>query len=250
MFMATFPAGRTSDAEAYDLDFEESSRLFAYVGADPINFVDPLGLQAEGPAEPPPEPPPIVVTGSRCPAGWTCYDPGFGFQTLQSVSTGEIVVTASRGGGGRGRRSTGRSVIEILANKVACSIESFSIGGDFALGLGPVLRGSGGLQWNQHTGRVSWYRSLGVGYGVALSGGLLSGSGSTGERRSGYSYMDTAQGGAALVLGGSRSVNGPDGELGFQVSAGARAGFEISRTENKTHTYIPPEEDQHVPGGN
>lgn len=41
---------------------------YAYVGNDPVNLVDPLGLDEDDP--------PIVVTGSRCPSGWTCYSPG------------------------------------------------------------------------------------------------------------------------------------------------------------------------------
>lgn len=132
-----------------------------------------------------------------------------------------------------------RNSITRLARAVACSLKSFSLGGDFALGFGPLLRGSAGVQWNQRTGRVSWYRSLGVGYGAAFSGGLFSGSGSTGQRQRGYSRVDTVQGGAALVFGGSRPVGNADSEIGFQVSAGARAGFEASRTENKTRTgYI------------
>jgi len=39
--------------------------IYGYVGNDPVNFVDPLGLQDEGT---------ITVTGNPCPQGWTCRD--------------------------------------------------------------------------------------------------------------------------------------------------------------------------------
>jgi RHS repeat-associated protein len=69
------------------IGFGGGMNLYAYVRADPVNLIDPSGLVDEGPQ------PPIVVTGSRCPEGWSCYYPDHnqGFATLGRTdpTTGE-----------------------------------------------------------------------------------------------------------------------------------------------------------------
>lgn len=100
-----------------------------------------------------------------------------------------------------------------------------------AFGVGPVLRGSAGLQWNQHTGQASWYGSIGVGYGAALIAGL-GGAMSNQERTTGYGKTDNAQ----LALGGRLSISHSGKETAIQGSAGPQIGAELSKTENVTKT--------------
>ena len=146
------------------IGYEAGPNLYAYVVNDPVNWIDPLGLCPFGQIR--------VRTGGGSVSG----DHGnvtISVNTicmpLDTIFRTQLPPPAARRSGPATR---GNGPLERLARRVVCSIESFSLGGDFAFGVGPVLRGSAGLQWNQHTGRVSWYRSVGVGYGAAFAAGF------------------------------------------------------------------------------
>lgn len=77
--------------QADPLGYEDSTNLYAYVGGDPVNSTDPMGLQAcrqtQGNSIDPvtgKSDGPILPGGSSdcnfCPRGWECHTPGpFGF---------------------------------------------------------------------------------------------------------------------------------------------------------------------------
>jgi RHS repeat-associated protein len=75
------------------IGYGDGLNLYNYVGSDPVNFSDPSGLTVTNP--------PIVITGSRCPSGWSCYSNiGSIYDTLGRTNPGtgdqEIVVTGRR----------------------------------------------------------------------------------------------------------------------------------------------------------
>lgn len=203
------------------IGYEAGPNLYAYVVNDPVNWIDPLGLCPFGQIR--------VRTGGGSVSG----DHGnvtISVNTicmpLDTIFRTQLPPPAARRSGPATR---GNGPLERLARRVVCSIESFSLGGDFAFGVGPVLRGSAGLQWNQHTGRVSWYRSVGVGYGAAFAAGL-GGAMSNHERTRGYSRTTNAQ----IAIGGGLSGSYSPPDVSVQVSLGPKVALELSKTENVT----------------
>jgi hypothetical protein len=148
---------------------DDELSICSYVGADPVNFVDPLGLKKDKPKPPPPLPgeiPGATVTGDRCRAIDGCRvlvgePPSLPNPIpLPPIDRGddtgeEIVVTANR-------------CAAALSEPGPVQATGLSAGG--VLGIGMV--GAVGVVQNPATGTRANFRTFGFGAGVGAGLGV------------------------------------------------------------------------------
>jgi RHS repeat-associated protein len=138
---------------------------YNYVGGDPVNFVDPTGLE-DGP---------IVVNGipkPKCPFGWTCVDPSSFSSVMDqlkafdladmfgSYDLNEIVVTADR-----------QTRYGPCASGVIWTV---GLAVDIVPGSGVTLEG--GIAFDFSGASVDFYRAYGAADGIDIGGGIVFGA--------------------------------------------------------------------------
>ncbi len=197
---------------------------YNYVGSDPVNFVDPSGLE-DGP---------IVVNGipkPKCPFGWTCVDPSSFSSVMDqlkafdladmfgSYDLNEIVVTAAR--------------------KVICPLPPLQVtlGADAYLGIGSS--GSLGGSVDLSTGQLRFVTDSSLGAGVGAGIGL---NFQGGQRSDGATFLSNIS--ASYVVSGSLSApvekfgRLPSSYREYNFSGGsAGAGLKAGLWGNNTITY-------------
>jgi RHS repeat-associated protein len=178
------------------IGYGDGPNLYAYVGSDPVNFVDPLGLQdceTRGTCDPDTakreEPGTIVVTGTgllNFGLVGDIIDFNLGAGPLSfggDAINAEIVVNCDAACRARKRNPNWRdfrdlieglrdSVDEITAvsRSVICSIPGFSAGGgaDLYAGAGGSFGWSVDLDFSSGRFGVSFYTGVGVGFGADM----------------------------------------------------------------------------------
>lgn len=136
--------------------------LRAYVGADPINFTDPLGLQEEDVDD-------IVVTGSRCPTGWICYS-GLSFVIYYETRDWGSILGGEIGRPGSTPQKEDKPFTCADAMKQPGEIQTNTISASGVLGLGLV--GAAGTWSNTQSGASGNFVTFGFGAGFAAGASI------------------------------------------------------------------------------
>lgn len=201
------------------IGYDAGMNLYGYVGNDPTNFTDPLGL--------------IQRCITQFSGGYTIYEPdgfvrevGFRFRTETCWETEPV-------GPGRGNDDGGNDeglddIVVTAPPRRRCSVVTFGIEIGGAQGFGGL--GGIGLYHDRSTGDWGWYDVLGgavgEGGGVSVLGGI-------------YSSMNSFQGngatgsaalGVGVIAGGTLSPSGGGGgHFGVTFGAGGYAGSTYTR---------------------
>lgn len=210
------------------IGYEDSPNLYAYVGTDPVNFIDPLGLCDAD------------ANGNLSPSfpGENCGDIVVTAKRTKKTSEQPLVVMIwgylnSVVGGGPARTTPRQQPPE--EKKPGCTGEknvNASIDAGVFLGYGGGF--TLGLSYDAERGSLTAYASVRAGKGVGWIAGGGVGATSSGPSQ-GYSRSTNLAVGAGSY-GGSVSSSSGKTSISGGVSAGPKVGFEYSKTENLTET--------------
>jgi RHS repeat-associated protein len=222
------------------MGYGAGANIYAYVGGDPMNLVDPMGL-CGNPLIPNDVACPVgevVVTGNRisCPPGRSCI---IGADQIQQfldsyAEVGDVVVTGQRRGG-RGRGSGAPSALNPRPGPLTkeCSqvlrepgrVQVFIATGTLAVTDGNTA--SVGWFRNVATGSTAHFVSDGPAFGFEFGAGVQGGYYNSASSAFGYSETLSV---ATPVFSWSATFNADGKIIGSTYGSGARAGFSYSNT--------------------